>query len=540
MTRPTTSHVTLILILTAFFIGCRPAPEQHGERSTTTTAPHKFAVLVGVNGYENAGSLLYAENDVEAISHQLMEIGFKKEDIVCLSGSGLKRPTKDKIEYEIGNVLKTAGINDVIFIILCGHGIELDEEQKPRFCPSDAKTDNLENAKKTTVLIEDVYSRLAQHPSRFKLMVVDACRNNPFRGERTPNVKGIRGLEFPPLGCALLQSCSPGQFSLEDHELKQGIFSHFLVEGLSGKAANESGTVTLGSLTDYVTGETQKWVQTQVGLGRFQEGIRQEPRFIGDYSALVLVEGPFAPPIGEVKGQESDQANADNVDPAPPIAEVNGKESGISMTATPKNDLILKGPDGRELKMSEWQSLANNSDPAACVVVGVWHSRGEYGIPQDDKEACKLFRKAAELGNPDGCFNLGLNYFNGWGVPKDEGEAVKWWRKAAENNHTAAQSTLGAFYFKQLNFEEAEEYLVPAAKKKDAQAQYFLGAGYLSQVYTKGRYNADEDEEYGFQLLIESMKQGNNNASQMLELHKDNGNLSRLLRGIPPLFGNEL
>ena len=38
----------------------------------------------------------------------------------------------------------------------------------------------------------------------------------------------------------------------------------------------------------------------------------------------------------------------------------------------------------------------------------------------------------AEKGNAPAQFNLGLMYDNGRGVPKDEAEAVKWYRKAAD------------------------------------------------------------------------------------------------------------
>jgi TPR repeat protein len=46
---------------------------------------------------------------------------------------------------------------------------------------------------------------------------------------------------------------------------------------------------------------------------------------------------------------------------------------------------------------------------------------------------------SAEKGDADAQFNLGVAYSSGKGVPKDETEAIKWYRKAAEQNHTRAQ-----------------------------------------------------------------------------------------------------
>jgi len=61
------------------------------------------------------------------------------------------------------------------------------------------------------------------------------------------------------------------------------------------------------------------------------------------------------------------------------------------------------------------------------------------GVPKDDKEAVKWYRKAAEQGHAKAQYNLGNMYYNGKGVPKDDKEAVKWYRKAAEQGDAVAQ-----------------------------------------------------------------------------------------------------
>ena len=54
--------------------------------------------------------------------------------------------------------------------------------------------------------------------------------------------------------------------------------------------------------------------------------------------------------------------------------------------------------------------------------------------------------KAAEQGNAEAKFKLGLMYYDGDGVPQDYAEAMKWYRKAAEQGHAYAQNQLGAMY----------------------------------------------------------------------------------------------
>ena len=54
----------------------------------------------------------------------------------------------------------------------------------------------------------------------------------------------------------------------------------------------------------------------------------------------------------------------------------------------------------------------------------------------------KWYRKAAEQGDADAQYNLGISYDRGEGVPQDYVEAVKWYRKAAEQGDADAQNKL--------------------------------------------------------------------------------------------------
>ena len=68
------------------------------------------------------------------------------------------------------------------------------------------------------------------------------------------------------------------------------------------------------------------------------------------------------------------------------------------------------------------------------------------GIPENDAEAVKWFRKAAEQGNAIAQGNLGYMYDLGKGIPENDAEAVKWYRKAAEQGNANAQKNLGISY----------------------------------------------------------------------------------------------
>ena len=60
-------------------------------------------------------------------------------------------------------------------------------------------------------------------------------------------------------------------------------------------------------------------------------------------------------------------------------------------------------------------------------------------MKEDDTEAAKWFRKAAEQGDAEAQSKLGECYYFGIGVEKDETEALKWFRKAAEQGDDGAK-----------------------------------------------------------------------------------------------------
>ena len=69
-----------------------------------------------------------------------------------------------------------------------------------------------------------------------------------------------------------------------------------------------------------------------------------------------------------------------------------------------------------------------------------------WGVAEDEEEAVKWYRKAAEQGYAGAQNDLGLCYKNGYGVEKNAAKAVEWYRKAAEQGEMHAQYNLGGCY----------------------------------------------------------------------------------------------
>jgi TPR repeat protein len=78
------------------------------------------------------------------------------------------------------------------------------------------------------------------------------------------------------------------------------------------------------------------------------------------------------------------------------------------------------------------------------------YSSGE-GIPKDEAEGEKWYRKSAENGNADAQYSLGVMYMSELGqfldIPKDDAEAVKWFSKSAEQGNVRGQGHLSLMYY---------------------------------------------------------------------------------------------
>jgi TPR repeat protein len=61
----------------------------------------------------------------------------------------------------------------------------------------------------------------------------------------------------------------------------------------------------------------------------------------------------------------------------------------------------------------------------------------------DPKDSIAALMERAKQGDAAAQVSLGRAHANGRGVPKDEAEAVKWYRKAADQGNSYAQVQLG-------------------------------------------------------------------------------------------------
>jgi|GEM_PF-6344475 len=278
----------ILTFLATFLVVATFSHAQERDIRIEKPTGRKFAFLVGVTEYEfpnHFPTLTYTVQDVKALQKQLEVVGFEPENIVVMASreSPSQRPEKRRILAKMNELLQKTTENDIIIIMFSGHGTQIGKDQF--FCPEDAQVADLAGS---CVSLNEVLGKMKDANAKFKWLIVDACRNDPTKST-ADGVKSIGKLESVPKGVTAIFSCAETEKSYEDPTLGHGVFTHFLMRGLEGKAANKDSVVTILSLYEYVQKETQAYVKSKYTQS-------QIPYWNGDFTNFIvrddlLIEG---------------------------------------------------------------------------------------------------------------------------------------------------------------------------------------------------------------------------------------------------------
>jgi uncharacterized caspase-like protein len=255
----------------------------------------KYAILVGITQYQHAKltDVKYTENDVEDLARLLKRprAGFDQVELLT-SARGKARPgaspTAANIRAALKKVLDNVDKRDTVLVALAGRGIQLRvadpkdkkiERDEAFFCPADAKlkkTKDRAELTKTLISLKELFDELDGSGAGVKLMLVDACRDDPESGRKVD----VDNVPRPPNGMAALFSCASGQRAFETDKLGgkgHGVFFHFVLEGLNGKAKNEDGEIGWDDLTAYVRRQVPRTVKAVI-----RDGAEQSPHLVSN------------------------------------------------------------------------------------------------------------------------------------------------------------------------------------------------------------------------------------------------------------------
>jgi Caspase domain len=144
-------------------------------------AEQRVALVIGNGGYWSAPELRNSRNDADDISAQLKQLGF-----TVIDGRDLDRSSMQAALGRFAQRLKGA---DAGLVYYSGHGLQINGQNF--LVPVDLKYDNGTFTPFELVKVDDVVDALG-YTDGVRLLVLDACRDNPFASS-LPQNKGTRG-----------------------------------------------------------------------------------------------------------------------------------------------------------------------------------------------------------------------------------------------------------------------------------------------------------------------------------------------------------
>lgn len=207
------SIITLLLILLP--------PALFAQQSIS--APQKFALVIGNGAYTELGPLVNPVNDAADMAAVLGDMGFKVTTV--LNGS------LDQIENAILRLKNDLSVSrDAYgFFFYAGHGVQSNGENY--LIPVDANIPSENFLRSRAVSVQMMLNELNDARNSLNVIVLDACRDNPFSWSRS-GTRGLAIVSNQPADSIIVYATSAGQRA-SDGQGRNGLFTSQLLHNLS-------------------------------------------------------------------------------------------------------------------------------------------------------------------------------------------------------------------------------------------------------------------------------------------------------------------
>ena len=210
-----------------------------------------LAISVGVNDfmYMDWLGLNYAVKDAVEIDGIMRKQNY--ETILLTSNDPANLPLKEKVidSLLIARTNAEQGVLKKLVLYISTHGNSKDGTNY--IFPMDVKYDDLKGTAISTEYMFDILYDISTYGVQV-VVFLDACRKNTSSSKR--DFKGTFDNYGESRGIRVFYSTAELELSWENSEFENGVFTEFLIEGLSGNAdLNSDGAITFDELTKYVS-----------------------------------------------------------------------------------------------------------------------------------------------------------------------------------------------------------------------------------------------------------------------------------------------
>jgi hypothetical protein len=189
----------------------------------------RVALVIGNSSYKEVPGLVNPQNDAKAMSLMLKKLGFQVTSV--LDG------TKKDIDAAIDNMKASLqGRQAVAMIYYAGHGLQHNWDNY--IIPIDFKNNSNIDLTRDAVNLKNILDMFSQLKTRMNIIVLDACRDNPF-GSKLGSNKGLAQVDAP-INTYIAFATAPGNVAQDgDDRSGYGLFTGYLIKELQQPATIE-------------------------------------------------------------------------------------------------------------------------------------------------------------------------------------------------------------------------------------------------------------------------------------------------------------
>ncbi len=194
-------------------------------------ALRRVAYLIGNSVYEDSTELYNPVNDSKDLGRNLKELGFEVHQFENVNLADFQR-----ILNVYGRDLSKDPEHTVGLFFYAGHAMQIDGRNF--LMPTDAiEFADADEAEEVCITLEAILATINEAHNRMNIIVLDACRTNPFRfdvsGEPRHTAEHLAGLAAveAPVGTLIAYSTSPGSVALDGDGLN-GLYTQELIKAI--------------------------------------------------------------------------------------------------------------------------------------------------------------------------------------------------------------------------------------------------------------------------------------------------------------------
>lgn len=393
------------------------------------------ALVIGNGDYPGrSNDLPNATRDTALMNKILQTLGFEVTLQTNLGRQAMLRAVADFTRKLPDNALA--------WVYFAGHGVQLGGENY--LIPTDTGLDSLERLPLRSVALGTVLERVATSKAAVNVVVLDACRNNPFVQAGSARFRSLAPLDGfaqtrVPRGTLVAYSTAPGELAADgagQNSLYTAALAHWLSQ--PGMGLEEVFRRVAEDVRQRTREAQRPWYSTSLS-----RELVLLPRSVQPAAETAVASVTEAAP-------GLDRSTTDGLVPGlPKLSPLEHGGAGQWMNLG-MNMLTLQiqsdhvygmAHDLTADEVTEMARRAQQGDVEAARSLGIAYL-GEGHLPRNNTRAARWLKVAADKGDIFAMNELAALMFYGRGTAKNEAEAVRLFEAAAAAGHPTAGGNL--------------------------------------------------------------------------------------------------